>query len=56
MADFDDFDDFKFKPVTKGLGFHHQEKNEVKKYNRVTPLESASLRDGVSSTTQASSP
>ncbi len=56
MADFDDFDDLKFKPVTKGLGFHHQEKNEIKKFNRVTPLESANLRDGISSTTQASSP
>ncbi len=39
MADFDDFDDFDFKPVTKGLGFHHNEKKDAKKYNRVSGLE-----------------
>lgn len=45
MADFDDFDDFDFKPVTKGLGFHHQEKKEVKNYKRSTSLENATHRD-----------
>lgn len=33
MKDFDEnFDDFDFKPLTKGLGFHHslQEKNKIK--------------------------
>lgn len=44
MADFDEFDDFKFKPVTKGLGFHH-EKKEVKNYKRQTPLETAQVRE-----------
>lgn len=53
MADFDDFDDLKFKPVTKGLGFHQQEKTEVKKFNRVTPLEQVTRRDAQ---TQGSQP
>ncbi|MCK5882238.1 MAG: RDD family protein [Bacteriovoracaceae bacterium] len=39
MADFDDFDDFDFKPVTKGLGFHHGDKKESKKFNRTGALE-----------------
>lgn len=44
MADFDDFDDFDFKPVTKGLGFHHGDKKEVKKFNRTSALEKNSER------------